>query len=344
MARQSNSGFLSKLFGKPVPHAAACLEYSALHGLLQAQTPGQAVQGAADGLGADLGLLFRAAPDDGALTLDETTRLPAAGAEIVRRGRELAMQAVQAQGVLQAAPWLAIPLRRGTRLWGAAVFTFSGLIPEPDAPEYFTELGGWLAVVMDYASLSASLQHETDLRQQAEVRLDALCADGCDRERELALLTAVVEAINRNAESRPVLETLCHELVKYFGVTQSAAALLDESGETLHIVAEYVPPERSASLGWEIPVQNNPASLYVIRMKAPLAVYDAQHDVLLAPIYEIMRQRGVASLLILPLLVGERVLGTIGVDAAQPREYHDAEIAVAQRVTALVARLIENAS
>jgi GAF domain-containing protein len=77
--------------------------------------------------------------------------------------------------------------------------------------------------------------------------------------------------------------------------------------------------------------------LYVIRMKEPLAVNDVQHDIRMTPIYELMKQRGVASMLILPLLVGERVIGTVGVDSATPREYSDAEIALALKAAALAA-------
>ena len=60
------------------------------------------------------------------------------------------------------------------------------------------------------------------------------------------------------------------------------------------MVAECLPPGGSSALGVVIPVQGNPATLYVLKNKVPLALYDAQHDILLASIQDIMQRRGVA--------------------------------------------------
>jgi GAF domain-containing protein len=50
-----------------------------------------------------------------------------------------------------------------------------------------------------------------------------------------------------------------------------------------------------------------------------------------------MKRRDLASMLILPLLVGDCVIGTIGVASAAPREYRTTEIALALKAATFAA-------
>ncbi|MFZ6027967.1 MAG: GAF domain-containing protein [Chloroflexota bacterium] len=215
---------------------------------------------------------------------------------------------------------------------GAIVFLWD--TKPPQLPE---KLGSYFGFALAYTGLHEEARQEAEQRRQLEARLAHACADECKQETELALLNGITDAIVSGAGPMAVLEILCRELVSTFGATQSGAALLDENGQSLRVVAEYIPAHGTPSLGVTIPVNNNPSSLYVIRMKAPLAVSDVQHDIRMTPIYELMKQRGVASILILPLLVGNQVIGTVGIDSAEPREYSEAEIQLALKAATLAA-------
>ncbi len=160
-------------------------------------------------------------------------------------------------------------------------------------------------------------------------------------DRELTLLKRVIAATASDLEVNDILEVVCDELVRAFGVDQSAAALLDESGETLTVVAECRAETGSSALGVVIPVEGNPATLYVLKHKSPLALADAQNDILLAPVRELMRQRGVVSLLLLPVIVGGQVVGTLGLDSWTLREFTEHEIELAASVTSATARSLE---
>jgi PAS domain S-box-containing protein len=163
------------------------------------------------------------------------------------------------------------------------------------------------------------------------------------RTKELALLNRVIAATTSRLELKAVLEAVCRELTLAFDVPATAAALLDETRDTLTVVAEYKAAEHPSALGVKIPVAHNPATQYVLVHKAPLAMADAQHDPRIAPIHNLMRERGVASLLILPLMVHDEVVGTIGLDAVEPREFTDEEIALATNAAAAASQALENA-
>jgi two-component system sensor histidine kinase/response regulator len=72
-------------------------------------------------------------------------------------------------------------------------------------------------------------------------------------------------------------------------------------------------------------------------------VADAQHDPQLAPVHHLMQERGVSSLLILPLIVRDEVVGTIGLDAIERREFTEEEITLATNAAAAAAQALENA-
>jgi PAS domain S-box-containing protein len=195
------------------------------------------------------------------------------------------------------------------------------------------------------------LLHDITARVQAEDELRQVNEEIVLRNRDLTLLNRVITATTSKVEPKAVLKTVCRELVLAFDVPQSAAALLNEERTELSVVAEYrslvdsvEPSERPMSaLGATIPVAGNPATIYVLEHKAPLAVVDAQHDPRMAPIHDLMRQRNTESLLILPLIVRGEVMGTVGLDTFQRREFTEDEIALATSVTAAAAQALENA-
>lgn len=339
----SNAGFWSKLsskFALPTPTGAAVGELHLLVGLFDVLTgnatanlPEQALCWIVAEQKAKAGWLYVFGQDGaGSLHILAQAGEQAKQETAQRASSRLATKLFVDENIAPGDTMLAIPLLHQGNTLGAAVFLWD--TQPPHLPDI---LGNYLGFIIAYTWLDEEARQESERRRQLEIRLESACADECQQAAELALLNSVTNAIIAGASPALILEKLCHELVNTFGVKQSAAALLDDSGQTLHVVAEYVPPNGVPSIGMDIPVSNNPSSLYVIRMKAPLAVSDVQHDIRMTPIYNLMKQRGVASMLILPLLVGEHVIGTIGVDSAEQREYSDAEIQLAVKAASLAA-------
>jgi PAS domain-containing protein len=186
----------------------------------------------------------------------------------------------------------------------------------------------------------------TELEQRVADRtreLATLNDEHARRNRELVLLNRVIAATTSRLEPKAVLEAVCRELILAFGLPHAAAAMLDEGGATLTVVAEYQSEEFPSALGAVIPVEGNRATQYVLEHKAPLAVADAQHDPRMAPVHDLMWQSNVVSLFILPLVVRGEVVGTIGLDAVERREFTDEEITLAASAAAAASQALENA-
>jgi PAS domain S-box-containing protein len=210
-------------------------------------------------------------------------------------------------------------------------------------------LSGRLVLLQD---ISARVQAEEELRRISDER--------ARRNRELALLNRVIAATTSRLEPTAVLKAVCRELTLAFDLPHAAVAMLNDTRTALTVVAESgaladVRPgartagstepssERPSGLGAMIPVENNPATQYVLERKEPLAILNAQHDPRMAPVHELMRQLGITSLLILPLIVRDEVAGTIGLDAFEQREFSDEEITLAASATAAAAQALDQA-
>ena len=171
------------------------------------------------------------------------------------------------------------------------------------------------------------------------------------RNRELALLNRVIAASAAGQDVETVLETVCRELALAFDVPQSAAALFNEEKTEAVVVAEYPSPGsgqrraegRPPSLGEIIPVEGNLASQYLLAHKTPLVIENAQTDPRQSPIHDLMRRRGTVSQLLLPLLVEDEVVGSLGLDAIEPRPFSTEEVDLAQRVAEQVSAVLARA-
>ncbi|MFH1635291.1 MAG: PAS domain S-box protein, partial [Chloroflexota bacterium] len=160
---------------------------------------------------------------------------------------------------------------------------------------------------------------------------------------DIALLNRIIAAASTTLEPKAVLETTCRELALALDLPQAAAALLNEARTISVVVAEYLAEGRPSALDVVIPVEGNFVTQYVIEHKAPLAVADTQHDPRMAAIHDLMRQRGTVSMLILPLMVRGQMVGTLGLDAVERREFSSEEVDLAASAVAAAAQVLENA-
>jgi PAS domain S-box-containing protein len=163
------------------------------------------------------------------------------------------------------------------------------------------------------------------------------------RNRELALLNRIIAATAAHLEPKAVLAAVCRELALAFGSPQAAAALLNDDRTESIVVAEYLAEGRPSAMGHVIPLAGNPTSQYVVDQQRPLAVTDVQHDPRTAAIRHLMRERGTVSLLILPLAVRGRTVGSIGLDLVTRHEFTDEETDLALNAALASAPALENA-
>jgi len=236
-------------------------------------------------------------------------------------------------------------LHKGRALGAMTLATKRPRAFPPEERELLAAIGQQVGVAVENARLYEKAQQEIIERIRVEEELRRVNEERTRRVQELALLNRVITASTSRLEPKAVLEAVCRELAESFGLCQAAAALLprDEPSNALTVVAEYTPEENPSAIGHVIPIENNPATQYVLEHKAPLAVTDAQSDPRMASVHHLMRERGIASLLILPLIVRDEVVGTIGLDAFERREFSEDEVTLAANAATAAAQALQNA-
>jgi PAS domain S-box-containing protein len=169
------------------------------------------------------------------------------------------------------------------------------------------------------------------------------------RSRELALLNQVIAASATGRQIEPILETACRELALTFDLPRAATAFFNEEKTELAVVAEYssARPESGEScsgLGKVLPVMQTPSAQYILEHKRPF-VENARLDPspqslvssMTAPGHDLMCEGSIISLLALPIIVEEKVVGMMEVGATEPHRFTADEVSLAQRVAEQVA-------
>ncbi len=172
------------------------------------------------------------------------------------------------------------------------------------------------------------------LRTKKDTELD-------QRLQEINLLSRVINFSVTAKNTAEVFTPVCTELAQFMQCPQAAFALINEERTAATVVAEYRQPGRPSAMDAEIPLKDNPSMSYILEHESPLLVEHAQQDPLLEPIHDLMKQRGVESLLIFPILVKDQVVGTIGLDFIEPKSFKPEHIDLAEHVADLVGNSLE---
>lgn len=194
----------------------------------------------------------------------------------------------------------------------------------------------------ELAAANRELEAEIVERRQAE---DALQR----RNRDLALLNRVIARAGSGDDVQWMLEAVCRDVVETVGAAQAAASLLEEGEHGVRLVAEYhTPTSRAPSWGTVLPFRCGDEGKVPVPGPNPLIVADPAGDAVPASIASRMRRSGTASLLVLPLLVEGKLVGSLGLGYSHGHVFDDQEISllqtIAEELSAALARarLAEN--
>ena len=155
------------------------------------------------------------------------------------------------------------------------------------------------------------------------------------------VLARVISAISEVRDLKEVLNIVCRELAIALDIPQAALAIANESGEFFRVEAEYSITKNPSALGDKIPVLGNIATEYVVENKKPVYIADVCTDERMKLVRDVMERRGVVSMLIVPLVVRDRVVGTLGLDTMVPRQFTQEEIQLVENALEVIGPLIE---
>ncbi|RPI92717.1 MAG: PAS domain S-box protein, partial [Chloroflexi bacterium] len=205
-------------------------------------------------------------------------------------------------------------------------------------------------VYWEAASISAVKSSDGRITHYVAVKEDITSRKEAEEQvvrqnRELTLLNRVIETATSTLDMVEMLTTICRDLALAFDVPQAATALLNTDGTTYEVVAEYLAPGRTSALGVHFPVTGNRIADHIMDHRAPFVLADVRTDSRWPATPENrqnIKARGTISMLIVPLLVNDELIGTIGLDSVERRVFTDDEIVLASRVAAALSQSLHN--
>ncbi len=160
----------------------------------------------------------------------------------------------------------------------------------------------------------------------------------------LRILNRIARLANEPLPLEDLLSRITQEAVTLLRGDRGAIALMAESGDHLRVVAEYNPIGTPSGLGVTIPISGNPSMEWILRERRPLAIADVAGGPILGPMGPVLQAMGIRSLVIVPMFVGDRLIGTMGIDSVrQPRVFTEDELQLAETIAAQVAGAVERA-
>ena len=168
-------------------------------------------------------------------------------------------------------------------------------------------------------------------RRQMEDALEEHQAELRRRNQELILLNRIIAASVASQEPEDVLQVVCREFVSAFNLSEATATLITEDRTAAKVVAEFSESDRPSVLNRVIPLERTPAVQQFLARKTPLVVADAQQDPSLEPFHKLICSHGISTLLILPLIINDEVIGSFNLITTEPRVFSTEEINLACR-------------
>lgn len=190
-----------------------------------------------------------------------------------------------------------------------------------------------LTIAATFASYAATAIHNS-----------RLYAKSLERAARLDLIGRVAAAISSTLDLDEILQLAVDGLAEVFNVKQCAVVMFDEAREYGEVSAEYLEAGCISATRFRLPLRDNPQMKIILETKKPLVVDDVQHDPSMEKIRDIMKQRRTLSMIIVPIVLDDEVVGTIGIDAIdEQRRFSGEDAELAQVVADQVAAAIKNA-
>ncbi|MAT98300.1 MAG: hypothetical protein CL608_14240 [Anaerolineaceae bacterium] len=139
-----------------------------------------------------------------------------------------------------------------------------------------------------------------------------------------------------------ILETICEKLALNFDLPQAAVAILNADETEGHVVAEYLAEGRPSAHGVAFSTDDG-ATARLLKSQKPLVISDVRTDPLITTSGDVFGYRGTVTLLLAPIVVGGRVIGTFGMDSLTEREYTPDDIELVQQAMAAAGQVLTNA-
>ncbi|HEX5690929.1 MAG TPA: GAF domain-containing protein, partial [Roseiflexaceae bacterium] len=150
-------------------------------------------------------------------------------------------------------------------------------------------------------------------------------------------LLRITQAIETAATLDELLLLSLRELTQLFGVGRGGVGFVDDTGRMNTIACEYPPQVAPLDLS---KIADVPLLRDLIYQRQPLQVDDSERPDKYEPAWEVLRARDIRSLLAVPLVAQDHLLGILVLGTNKLRRFRDEEIALARVLSGQLAAAI----
>jgi PAS domain S-box-containing protein len=161
-----------------------------------------------------------------------------------------------------------------------------------------------------------------------------------ERSAELRALLEITDGVARTLDARRVMHLIVDRVGKQVHADRCSILLVEEKQGECFVLAASDNPEADML---EIDLANYPEIRKALMTRELVVIEDVEHDPLLAPVREMLAEHGYRSLLVIPLVFGKELLGTLFLRATRGRPFTSAEIRFCQVAAGASANALKNA-
>ena len=160
------------------------------------------------------------------------------------------------------------------------------------------------------------------------------------RSEELRSLLEITDGVTGTLDVTRVMHLIVDRVGKQVHADRCSILLVEEKRGECFVLAASDNPEADML---EIDLGNYPEIRKALMTREPVVIDDVEHDPLLAPVREMLIEMGYRSLLVIPLVFGKEVLGTLFLRATRGRPFTAAEMRFCQVAAGASANALKNA-
>lgn len=145
-----------------------------------------------------------------------------------------------------------------------------------------------------------------------------LFQDAQERANELTLINRIVNSLTGATDLSQALQFVVREIVDAYPVARGGITLLDDNKQGYTVVADHSKTSTNSAVGLRIPLEGNIATQTVVNTRKPYILDNpAENSVSPLAMREEFRRLGITYTAIFPILVGDVVVGTLGIDITE---------------------------
>jgi two-component system NtrC family sensor kinase len=157
---------------------------------------------------------------------------------------------------------------------------------------------------------------------------------------ELRSILEITDTVTGSLDLRTVMSVIVQKVGERVGAQRCSIVLVDEGGERCFVLAASDNP--SADM-LAIDPAKYPEIQRAVKTREPVYIEDVTRDPLLEPVRDMLLRQGYRSLLVMPLVFGREVLGTLFLRASREVPFTDREMRFCRVAAGASANALKNA-